>query len=165
MTPLKAVTLATPDGVSRELRDTPGARKWIYERFGEKNFLALARERGDWVLVEVAYRMMFDQKGNPPKDLTLDQLMENSSAAADGSELFGAVMSAVSNGVRPKNEIEALLKEAMLAAERMEMEKLTGLTSGLSLPSASDSQTISSGGDIPSSNSTPESSDTTSKST
>ena len=55
MTPLKAVSLTTPDGVSRELRDTPGARKRIFDRFGEKDFRKLAVERGDWVLIEVAY--------------------------------------------------------------------------------------------------------------
>jgi hypothetical protein len=160
MTPLKAVTLTTPDGVSRELRDTPGARKRIFDRFQEKNFLTLARDRGDWVLIEVAYLMMYDRDGNPPKDLTLGHFMEDASAAADSSELFAAVMSAVSNGTKTKNEIEVLLKKAQ---EAMEAETSIGSPSGLLTSSASDSPTPSSGGDTPGPNSPPDVSDMTSE--
>ena len=153
MTPLKAVTLTTPDGVSRELRDTPGARKRIFEKFGEPNFIKIAEARGDWALFEVAYLMMYDRKGNPPEGLTLDQFMEDSSTSSR-TEMLAAIMAAVSNGEKSKNDLEALLKKAE--------ETSTGSLSGPSVPSASDSQTINSGGATPSSNSTPESSDTTS---
>ena len=147
MTPLKSVTLTTPDGVSRELRDTPGARKRIFEKFGEPNFIEIAKVRGDWALFEVAYLMMYDRKGNPPEGLTLEQFMEDASTSSR-TELLAAIMAAVSNGEKSKNDLEALLKKAEEAS--------TGSTSGPSVPSASDSQTISSGGDTPSSNSTPE---------
>ena len=155
MTPLKAVTLTTPDGVSRELRDTPGARKRIFDHFGEPNFIKIAEARGDWALFEVAYLMMYDRKGEPPAGLTLAQFMEDSSASSR-TEVLAGIMAAVSNGDKSKNDLEALLKKAE--------EESTGSPSGPSVPSASDSQTISSGGDTPSLNSTPESSGITSES-
>lgn len=161
MTALKVVTLTTPDGVSREMRDTPGARKRIFDRFKEKNFINLAKEQGDWVLFEVAYLMMYDRDGNPPKDLTLGQLMEESSVASDSNELLAGIMSAVSNGARSKNELEALLKTAREALER---EALTGLTSGVSVGSVSDSASESSGGATVGPSLTPESSATTNES-
>lgn len=153
MTPLKPVTLTTPDGVSRELRDTPGARKRIFERYQESNFLKIAQERGDWALFEVAYLMMYDRKGRPPADLTLDEFMENTPTSAR-TEILATVMSAVTNGEKPKNELEALLAE---------QEKLIGSTSGASPSSASDSQIANSGGAIPGPNLTPESNASTSE--
>ena len=154
MTPLKPVVLVTPDGVSREVRDTPGARKRIFERYQESNFLKIAQERGDWALFEVAYLMMYDRKGRPPEGLTLDEFMEDS-ATASRAEILAAVMSAVTNGEKSKNELEALLTKA-------ETEISTGSISGPSEPSASDSPTENSGGATPGPNSTPESSGTTS---
>jgi hypothetical protein len=136
MTPLKVVTLTTPDGVSREMRDTPGARKRIFDRYGEPNFIEIARSKGDWALFEVAYLMMYDRKGKPPEGLSLDEFMETASASSR-TELLAAIMSAVSNGEKSKNELEALLTQA---------EKSIGSVSGVSAGSVSDSASESSGG-------------------
>ena len=154
MTPLNVVTLVTPDGVSREMRDTPGARKRIYDRYGEPNFIEIARMKGDWALFEVAWLMMHDRKGKPPEGLTLDEFMETASSASR-TELLAAIMSAVSNGEKSKNELEALLTQA---------EASIGSASGPSAGSASDSVNESSGGATPGPNSLPESTAITSES-
>lgn len=111
MSPLKSVEITTSDGVVREMRDTPGARKRVYDRFGSSNIMEIAAKQGDWVLFEVAWLMMFDRQGNPPAGLPLTDFLE-SSAHEDRRELFAAIMAATSNGVRSKNEVEALLAKA-----------------------------------------------------
>jgi hypothetical protein len=150
MNALQPVTLVTPDGVSRELRDTPGARKAIYDKYGESNIQTLLA-RGDFMVFEIAYMMMHDEEGEPPKGLTLKRFM-NCTPTAATTEVLAAVMSAATNGVKPKNEIEALIQKSI------------GLVSGALQLSASESATDNSGGDTVGPNSTPESNDSASNS-
>lgn len=158
MSPLKPVTLTTPDGVSRALRDTPGSRKLFFDRYGRSNFIEVAKERGDDILFEVAWLMMHDENGDPPQDLPLKRFLFGCSARAR-TEVFAAIMAAVSNGEQSKNELEALLTKA-----EKSLETPTGSDSGPSPSRPSDSATPSSGGDTPGTNSMPESSGTTSAS-
>lgn len=141
MNAVKPVPLATPDGVERNLRCTAGALKRISERFGTQDFRGVAAEKGDWVLLEVAYYMMFDERGQPPKDLSLEWLLENTPQDAT-REVLAAIIAAYSQGAQSKNEVEALLNDAekLSEAERLQA-RLTELIGSSSKPlpaSASD---------------------------
>jgi hypothetical protein len=140
MTAVTPVLLRDHLGVERELRFTPGARKRIAERFGTENLMQVSKDKGDWALYEAAYSMMYDKKGQPPEGLSLEEWMENCSGS-ETKELAAAILSAVSQGKTPKNEIMEMLE----AAERGQI----GLLSGPTVASASDSPTPSSGGDTP----------------
>lgn len=147
MTPTAPVTFTTPDGVERILRFTLGARKRIAERFHELSIQVVLNRLGEGAVPEIAYCMMFDEAGDPPKDLDAKRLCEG---LDDGIPLLAAIMAAVSKGALPKNELEALLREA----QEMEAKKLIGSVFGRLLDSASKSQQQSSGG-APTENSTP----------
>ena len=139
---MRAVTpvlLLDHTGVERELRFTPGARRRIAEHFGTENMVQVAQDKGDWALYVCAYYMMYDSKGNAPAEYSLEEWMENCSGS-EGAELVAALMASVTQGKTSKKEVEEMLEK---------MEGQTGLTSGPTVASVSDSQTQSSGGDTP----------------
>jgi hypothetical protein len=156
MMPTETVTFTTPDKVERVLRFTLGARKRIAEMFKEPNIQTVLNQFGDGALPDLAYCMMFDAAGDPPKGLDVKRFAEE---LDDATPLLAAIMSAVSKGAAPKNELEALLRKA----QEMEAEKLIGSILGRSPFSASESQQPSSGG-VPTENSTPSVPDTESSS-
>ena len=140
MTAVTPVLLRDHLGVERELRFTPGARKRIADRFGTENLMQIAADKGDWALYEAAHLMMFDTKGQPPEGLPLEEWMENCSGS-ETKELAAAILSAVSQGKTPKNEI----MEMLAAVEREQI----GLPSGPTVANVSTSPTENSGGDTP----------------
>lgn len=159
------VPYTCPDGVERLLRSTRGAKQLMGEKFGrDKSLIDILNERGDDALIDIAIFMMYDDQGNPP-DITPKRFafaMPQTTDATAG--LMAAVMSALSQGQTPKNELEARVKDFLETQARAETEKLMSLVSGPSADSASDSQTASTGGDTAKRKSKRSSIDTESKS-
>lgn len=154
MTTVTPVTIATPDGVERQVRFTLGARRRLQARFGNDAIPAILQEHGDGALAEVLYLCLYDAKGKPPADLDKDELAENLAGDA-GREILAAIIAAASQGRTTKNEAEAMLEKAAdLSAGRI------GSASGASAGIASDSPTGTSGTDSSSAKSTLSSSDT-----
>src|SRR5690348_5984389 len=107
MLPVSGVSYTTPDGVERPLRFTLGARKRIAEKFGEPNLQRIFVKFGDGALPDIAYALMFDEKGKPPADLDPAELAERLTDD-EAVALLAAVMSAASKGKVEKKELEAL---------------------------------------------------------
>lgn len=153
------ITFTTPDGVERTLRFTLGARKRIQDRFG-MNLLQALNAHGDGALPEIAFALMFDEEGDPPKDLSVKRLAE----ALDSDHsvpLMAAIMSSITKGQTSKKEIEALLLKAA-EEERMKLAtELTGSTYPASASSASEPQETISGGDTSNVKSSPKSNGST----
>ena len=147
MNAVAPVTLLTPDGVERELRFSLGAQKRIVERFGMTWKPALEKYDSG-AIPGILYAMMYDAEQNPPA-ISLAWLEENL-AVGDGRELTQYIISAASQGKATPKDVEMLMK----AAEQMNQ---TGLASGPSAVSVSESPTASSG-DSTSMNSAPASS-------
>jgi hypothetical protein len=135
MMPIAEVPYTTPDGVERSLRFTLGSRKRIAERFKEPDLKKVMALYGDGALPEIAYCMMYDEKGKPPKGLDAEEFAESLDEDA-AVPLLAAVMSAADRGRTPKNELEAMLRETMAQ---------TGSISGASPASVSGSPPESSG--------------------
>lgn len=145
-------------GVERELRSTIGAHQMIEDRFGCGINQAL-KEQGTRALVYVAFAFLHDAAGNPPADIT-EKTIAFSLPLDRFPALAAAVMSAVTQGKASKNELEALIVTAL----EKELESRTGLPSGPSALSASESATVISGGDTENAKSLPESSSSNSPS-
>lgn len=91
------ITVAFPDGKEHIFRYSPGAMNRLVKRFGvEFDLMELVKAHGPGVLPEVAYNMMYDDKGKPPAGVTLAEMEENISP--DGQELFIAIMAALNQG-------------------------------------------------------------------
>lgn len=151
MNSVKAVALALPEDNECELRFTLGAKKKIVDHFGMSLQDALNKyDSGAFPFI--IWALAHTPKGKPTVDL---DWLENSlpSDADSTAEMMAAIMSAGTQGKTPKNEIEALIKAQMEGQQ----PKTTGSTSSASALSASDSVDASSGGDILSAKSTPES--------
>ena len=127
------------DGVERELRFTQGAMRRIHDHFG-MGFRDALNKYDSGAFPGVLYALMYDRKGNPPADLTMEELAE-SLPMGDAPEVLAAIMSAAEQGRVSKNELEALI--------RAEMVK-DGTNPKPSASSASDSLTNSSGTASPS---------------
>lgn len=148
-----SVPYTTPDGAERKLRFSHFVKDEIGLRYGlGKNLFDIMAEKGQGVIVEIAYLMMHDEELRPPPDLTLNRLRGTLSPHGF-QELFGAVSSAFSNGEISKNDGETLFqelqksaKEALMMKLPPEIRKLIDSGSGASAGSASDSQSESSGG-------------------
>lgn len=152
MNAVKPTPFTTPDGVQRELRSTPGARKLIVDLTGMQLKPALDKyDSGAYP--EILFALLHDSKGNPPDGITVEYLRWNLSDS-DGVEIMASIMAAYSNGKLEKKDLEPMLKKAMSA------ETGTGSKSGASAPSSSESPTNNSGGDTLSVSLTPESSAT-----
>jgi hypothetical protein len=143
------VPYVTPEGAERNLRFSQGAKRRIAQRFGAKqNIAEILQKEGDDAIVECAYAMMYDEDGKPPSDLSLDRFYE-AFRPDQMVELLAAVMSAVTQGETPKNELEALFGKMMSLREesmRSEIQRIIGPGFGASVGSASDLQNVSSGG-------------------
>jgi hypothetical protein len=144
------VTFTTPDGVERKLRATQGARLRIYERFG-KHVQEVLNTYGDAAFADILFALMHDEKGKPPKGLTVEELRE-SLPMDSGAEIMAVIMAAFSQGKSDPNELRALLEKAM----ETQTQTTTGSSSTDSVHSASESPLSNSGGDSASGNSTPE---------
>jgi hypothetical protein len=143
MTPSPLITYTTPDGVSRPVRLTFGARKRIADKFGMP--LAEVLKRYDSAAFpDILYACMCDDAagGKPPKGLAPNW--------ADGI---------LSKGGIEKNVLKAMIEEQMMA----EMRAKYGSLFGVSPDSASESLTADSG-PAPTESSTPSASDTASES-
>ena len=141
-----SVPYTTPDGAQRNLRFSQGAKRRMNLRFGVgKSVPDILKEHGDNAILECAYFMMYDKDGNPPENLSLDALFEQF-PPQQMTELLAAVMSAMTQAETPKNELETLLKTVQDMAIQTEIQKLTGIGSGVSAGSVSDSESESSGG-------------------
>lgn len=139
------VPLMTPDGVQRAIRCTPGALKRIETRFGTADFMRAVRERGDWVVFEVAYLMMYDRDGKPPSDLTMEGFLEVV-AYDDVAEVLGAICSAVEQGRKKKEDLEQMFRTMHAKAKEEAMR--IGAKPPRSRSSISRSSGESSGTDI-----------------
>ncbi len=140
MNAVKSVPIVTPDGVERNLRFTLGARKRITEIFGLPDIKDVLNKYGDGAIPELLYSCLHDEDGNPPKDLTANRLAETL-APEDAAEMLAAFMCAVSQGRVSKNDLEALVEEALKKAEPIGLKPLP------SEASVSDSPQEKSGGD------------------
>lgn len=139
MMPTENVTYTTPDGVERILRFTLGARRRIAEWFNEPDVIVILQKISDGALPDIAYAMMYDAAGDPPEGLDRKTFAES---LDDGVPLLAAVMSAVGKGATPKNELEAMLREA----KQKETTRLIGSVFGASPDIASISAQVNSGG-------------------
>lgn len=132
------------DGSKRQIRATNGARRRIANHFGESDLQKILTEKGDGALGEVAYLMMFDADGNPP-NISMARFTE-SLPWSDGTKLLALVFSAFSQGQISPNEMEAQLNAVQELSQKLETN--TGLNSGASAESPSDSPTPNSGTDF-----------------
>ena len=137
------VEFVTPDGVTRQIRATNGARRRIAAHFGEPNVQKILADKGDGALSEIAYMMMYDADGKPP-EISLARFSESLSWG-DGMALLALVLSAFSQGQTSPNEMQAQLTAVQELSQTMATD--TGLTSGDSAASASGLQIVSSGTD------------------
>ncbi len=137
------IEFTTPDGVTRTLRATNGARRRIAEHFGELDVQQILAKNGDGALSEIAYLMMFDEDGKPP-NISLAKFSELI-PWGDGTALLALVLSAFSQGRTSPNEMEAQLKAVQELSLKIPMS--TGSDSGPSVATASDSPTETSGTD------------------
>ena len=135
------IEFTTPDGVTRTIRATNGARRRIAKHFGELDVQKILSTHGDGALSEIAWFMMFDANGNPP-NISLEAFSE-SLPWGDGTALLALVLSAFSQGQTSPNEMEA----SLLAVQELSRKTPTdiGLDSGPSAATASDSPTETSG--------------------
>lgn len=140
MSPITPVKYTTPDGVERALRFTFGAQRRIVERLGCTAVEALQKYENA-ALPDMLYACMFDEYGKPPLDLDPVVFAETADPES-AAEMMAAFMSAVTKGKSPKNELEALIREAM---EKQFSLTTFGSQLGVSLESASGSPTQSSG--------------------
>jgi hypothetical protein len=150
---VKPTTIVLPDGVERELRSTLGARKRIIDRFG-MSMKDVLDKYDSGAFPEVLYAMMHDADGNPPT-VSVKWMEENLPESA-GPEILAAIISAMSQGAKPKNEIESLVNEAMMNQAWLQAKGMNGSNSSPSEPSDSASVELNSGGDTLSVKSTPE---------
>jgi hypothetical protein len=137
------IEFMTPDGVTRTIRATNGARRRIAKHFGELDVQKILAENGDGALSEIAYFMLFDANGNPP-NISLEAFSE-SLPWGDGTALLALVLSAFSQGQTSPNEMEAQLKAVQELSQKI--PTITGLESGPSADTALDSPTETSGTD------------------
>lgn len=160
MTPSSLVTFTTPDGVSRPVRLTFGARKRIADKFGMPLPEVLKRYDAA-AFPDILYCCMYDDAagGKPPKGLSPNWADALDVDAAMETEMAATFMQMLSKGGLEKNVLKALIEK--IQAEQM-MAKY-GSAFGLSLDSASDSPTANSG-HAPSENSTLSASDSASAS-
>ena len=149
MSAVVPIAYATPDGVECRLRWTLGSRKRMKSRFGQFEIQQIVKEHGDEVIPEIAYLMMFDENGAPPK-ITVEQLTE----AIQPDEvlpLYSAIFSACMQGKESPNEILERWNKLPGMVEQLQeaLSKLTntGSNSGDSVDSALDSATETSGTD------------------
>lgn len=124
------VKYTAPDGVERLLRFTLGARRRIAAEFGTANIQQILQTYDFGAVPRLVYQCLFDERGKAP-DITVEQFEEIFPADNDiAAEALAALISAATQGVTEKNEIEAQIKE--------NLRSLTGSGSGLSESSASD---------------------------
>jgi hypothetical protein len=143
------VTYQTADGVERVLRSTRGAKALIRERFGSVDVIDLLNKHSEEALFEIAWFMMHDEMGEPPKDLPLKKFMNITPASSESlAEVLAAITAAMSQGKQTKNELEAPMLEGLKRMEELQREelrqKLMTLPSGPSPISASESETAGS---------------------
>jgi hypothetical protein len=146
---VSGVAYTTPDGVERTLRSTRGAKRLMSDKFGrEKSLMDILNEHGDDSLFEIAHFMMHDENGDPP-DITLKQFVFRTPQTTEATaELMAAVMSALTQGKTPKNELEVMVREFLEAQNKLALQQLTlkNSDSGVSAAITSDSPDASTSG-------------------
>jgi hypothetical protein len=127
MSPSPLITYTTPDGVSRPVRLTFGARKRIADKFGMP--LAEVLKRYDSAAFpDILYACMCDDAkgGKPPKDLPpnwADSLDIDSAIETDMAATF---MQLLSKGGLEKNVLKALIEEEMASQMRAKYGSIFG---------------------------------------
>lgn len=150
MPAITPVKYTAPDGTTWSLRYTLGATRRIAADFGTNNLKTLLNQYDYACVPRLIYYCMFDEKGNPPNGMTVQQFEESFPGDAQiGIDALAALMSAMAQGSVEKKELEARMWAAI---------NPTGSNSGPSEFSASASQTPSYG-TSPTPNSTPSQSD------
>jgi len=153
------VEFVTPDGVSRELRFTRGAKRRIVDRLGVGLHAALEKYDSG-AFPEILYAMMHDVNGKPPADLTVESLAETiPDDGDDDAGTLAAIMAAATQGRATKNDLEPLIRKAMEERQKEEMKKYStnGSTSGPSARVLLALPINSTGGDTSNAKSSPES--------
>lgn len=118
-------------GRPRELRCSRGARKRIVAALGGKDLRqVLTGPDGEDTLVAVTHALLHDARGNPPADLATIPMLEEALPPGETFELMAAVMAAMLQGKKTKNELEELLSKAATQ---------NGSKIGPSVPSSSES--------------------------
>lgn len=156
MNAVTPIPLTLPDGVTRELRFTLGARKRIQDRLGLDLNSALQKYDAG-ALPDILYSLMHDAKGNPPLDITPNELAET--LGTDSTvEIMAAIMSAATQGKLSKNVLEPIILDVL-----RKQQLLTGSNSGALELDVLASLMNNSGGDTSNAKLEPESSDGNSK--
>lgn len=139
------VSYTTPDGVERKVRSSLGAQKRVTERFGD-NLQAALNKHGAAMLAELLYLYLYDEKQNPPKDLTVAELEEMLPSSQESLvEILSVIGSANTQGaIDKKNFAERIRAALQKAAEQLN----TGSESGVSLELFSDLIQPSSGASL-----------------
>lgn len=156
MSPSPLITFTTPDGVSRPVRLTFGARKRIADKFGMP--LAEVLKKYDAAAFpDILYACMCDDSkgGKPPKDLAPNWADPLDIDSGMETEMAATFMQLLSKGGLEKNVLKAMIEEQMMA----ELRARYGSTFGASPISALGSPPDDSGV-APSESSMPSASDT-----
>jgi hypothetical protein len=155
MSPSPLVTYTTPDGVSRLVRLTFGARKRIADKFGMPLPEVLKRYDAA-AFPDILYCCMCDDAkgGKPPKDLAPNWADALDVDSAMETEMAATFMQMLAKGGLEKNVLKAMIEDQMMA----EMRAKYGLIFGASPISALGSLPGDSG-PAPTESSTPSSGD------
>lgn len=160
MAPTPLVTFTTPDGVSRPVRLTFGARKRIADKFGMPLPEVLKRYDSA-AFPDILYCCMHDDAagGKPPKGLAPNWADSLDIDSEMETEMAATFMSMLSKGGLEKNVLKVLIEKV----QTEQMKERYGSIFGVLLDSASDSPTDNSG-PAQSENSTPSATDSASAS-